>query len=65
MSVILEEARLVTGHEFGHNWGSHHDPGDVSECREIFIMNEFAQDGSEETHRVCVCVCVCVYCHLI
>lgn len=29
--VITREADLVTAHEFGHNWGSEHDP-DNSEC---------------------------------
>ncbi|KYM82905.1 ADAM 17-like protease [Atta colombica] len=29
--VITREADLVTAHEFGHNWGSEHDP-DISEC---------------------------------
>merc|ERR1711899_708929 len=29
--VITREADLVTAHEFGHNWGSEHDP-DTSEC---------------------------------
>lgn len=29
--VITREADLVTAHEFGHNWGSEHDP-DVAEC---------------------------------
>ncbi|XP_011500882.1 PREDICTED: ADAM 17-like protease [Ceratosolen solmsi marchali] len=29
--VITREADLVTAHEFGHNWGSEHDP-DVTEC---------------------------------
>ncbi|KPJ03069.1 ADAM 17-like protease [Papilio xuthus] len=29
--VITREADLVTAHEFGHNWGSEHDP-DVVEC---------------------------------
>ncbi|CAL4171653.1 unnamed protein product, partial [Meganyctiphanes norvegica] len=29
--VISREADLVTAHEFGHNWGSEHDP-DKSEC---------------------------------
>lgn len=29
--VITREADLVTAHEFGHNWGSEHDP-DVSSC---------------------------------
>ncbi len=29
--VITREADLVTAHEFGHNWGSEHDP-DSAEC---------------------------------
>ncbi|CAH0724941.1 unnamed protein product, partial [Brenthis ino] len=29
--VITREADLVTAHEFGHNWGSEHDP-DMAEC---------------------------------
>ncbi|XP_060516137.1 ADAM 17-like protease isoform X1 [Cylas formicarius] len=29
--VITREADLVTAHEFGHNWGSEHDP-DIPEC---------------------------------
>jgi len=29
--VITREADLVTAHEFGHNWGSEHDP-DKKEC---------------------------------
>ena len=29
--VNTREADLVTAHEFGHNWGSEHDP-DVPEC---------------------------------
>lgn len=29
--VITREADLVTAHEFGHNWGSEHDP-DLVEC---------------------------------
>ncbi|CAG0901208.1 unnamed protein product [Cyprideis torosa] len=29
--VIMREADLVTAHEFGHNWGSEHDP-DLPEC---------------------------------
>ena len=28
---MTREADLVTAHEFGHNWGSEHDP-DVPEC---------------------------------
>ncbi|XP_023216169.1 ADAM 17-like protease isoform X2 [Centruroides sculpturatus] len=29
--VITREADLVTAHEFGHNWGSEHDP-DIPDC---------------------------------
>ena len=29
--MITREADLVTAHEFGHNWGSEHDP-DLPEC---------------------------------
>ena len=29
--LITREADLVTAHEFGHNWGSEHDP-DIPEC---------------------------------
>ncbi|CAG0903094.1 unnamed protein product [Darwinula stevensoni] len=29
--LITREAALVTAHEFGHNWGSEHDP-DLPEC---------------------------------
>ena len=29
--MITREADLVTAHEFGHNWGSEHDP-DIPEC---------------------------------
>jgi len=27
--LLLAEAKLVTAHELGHNWGSEHDPTDV------------------------------------
>ena len=63
--MLLSEMVRVTGHELGHSWGSHHDPN-TRECQN-FIMNEFAQDGSNPNHMVCcygnlacdgiVCVC--------
>ena len=36
----------------GHRWGSPHDPGDHADCRQVYLMNEFAQDDTESTHRV-------------
>lgn len=50
--VITREADLVTAHEFGHNWGSEHDP-DSNECSpsasqvrflEILIFSKFIID---------------------
>ena len=38
----------------GHSWGSHHDPADEPNCRSVYLMYEFAQDGSLESHRVCL-----------
>lgn len=49
--MILSEMIRVTGHELGHNWGSHHDPP-TADCGNRFLMNQFAQDGSEESHMV-------------
>ena len=53
--LIRKEQLLVTAHEVGHNWGSHHDPGDRPDCRNNFLMNEFAQDGSRASHMVRPC----------
>ena len=39
----------------GHSWGSPHDPGDRADCRQVYLMNEFAQDDTEPTHRVRHC----------
>ena len=50
--LIMEERILVTGHELGHNWGSNHDPATDPECSDMYIMNEYAQDGSQPTHTV-------------
>ena len=49
--LIRGEQILVVGHEVGHNWGSHHDPNDRN-CRDDYLMNEFAQDGSKGSHSV-------------
>lgn len=48
--MILSEMIRVVGHELGHNWGSHHDPN-TDECAS-FLMNEYAQDGSRDSHTV-------------
>ncbi|CAI8050023.1 ADAM 17-like protease [Geodia barretti] len=50
--IIRGEQILVVAHEVGHNWGSHHDPGNDPECSESYLMNEFAQDGSESSHSM-------------
>eukprot|EP00731_Ephydatia_muelleri_P023496 Em0015g1079a len=49
--VFVEEV-LVTGHEIGHSWGSYHDPATTSSCSNVFIMNQYAQDGSQPTHKM-------------
>ena len=49
--MVLSEMIRVVGHELGHNWGSHHDPN-TGECGDRFLMNEFAQDGSRDSHMV-------------
>ena len=48
--VFLEEV-LVTGHEIGHSWGSYHDPATTPSCSNLYIMNQYAQDGSQPTHK--------------
>ena len=50
--LIRTEQILVVGHELGHNWGSHHDPINDPNCDDDFLMNEFAQDGSLNSHFV-------------
>lgn len=50
--MVMSELVRVTGHELGHSWGSHHDPPGDAICRDKYLMNEFAQDGSEPTHMV-------------
>ncbi|KAL5503564.1 hypothetical protein EMCRGX_G010532 [Ephydatia muelleri] len=49
--VFVEEV-LVTGHEIGHSWGSYHDPATTPSCSNVFIMNQYAQDGSQPTHKM-------------
>ena len=54
--LIRQEQILVVGHELGHNWGSHHDPG---KCKNGYLMNEFAQDGAKSTHSVSFNLTIC------
>jgi hypothetical protein len=52
LPLVREEQILVFAHEVGHNWGSHHDPSDNQNCVRNYLMNEFAQDGSNGSHSV-------------
>ncbi|XP_055549816.1 ADAM 17-like protease isoform X2 [Wyeomyia smithii] len=54
--VITREADLVTAHEFGHNWGSEHDP-DISECSPSasqggsFLMYTYSVSGYDVNNK--------------
>jgi len=52
--LLQREAELVTAHEFGHNWGSEHDPL-KPECAPgakdgNFIMYPYSNQGSERNN---------------
>lgn len=55
--VITREADLVTAHEFGHNWGSEHDP-DIPECSPSasqggsFLMYTYSVSGYDVNNKV-------------
>lgn len=55
--VITREADLVTAHEFGHNWGSEHDP-DTSECSPSarhggsYLMYTYSVSGYDHNNKV-------------
>jgi disintegrin and metalloproteinase domain-containing protein 17 len=55
--VIIREADLVTAHEFGHNWGSEHDP-DMSECNPSadrggsYIMYSYSGSEYDKNNKV-------------
>ncbi|XP_060873090.1 ADAM 17-like protease isoform X1 [Metopolophium dirhodum] len=54
--VITREADLVTAHEFGHNWGSEHDP-DITECSPTasqggsFLMYTYSVSGYDINNK--------------
>ncbi|XP_074656602.1 ADAM 17-like protease [Tubulanus polymorphus] len=54
--ILTQEADLVTAHEFGHNWGSEHDP-DTSECSPSsfnngkFIMYPYSVSGYDKNNK--------------
>ncbi|ELU11170.1 hypothetical protein CAPTEDRAFT_157290 [Capitella teleta] len=55
--LLTSEADLVTTHEFGHNWGSEHDP-DTSECSPStkdggkHIMYTYSVSGYEPNNKM-------------
>lgn len=60
--VITREADLVTAHEFGHNWGSEHDP-DIPECSPSasqggsYLMYTYSVSGYDVNNKVKIYVC--------
>ncbi|XP_044761220.1 ADAM 17-like protease [Coccinella septempunctata] len=54
--VITREAELVTAHEFGHNWGSEHDP-DIPECSPSsrnngsYLMYSYSVTGYDKNNK--------------
>jgi disintegrin and metalloproteinase domain-containing protein 17 len=55
--LLTQEADLVTTHEFGHNWGSEHDP-DTSECSPSsfkdgkYIMYTYSVSGYDTNNKL-------------
>lgn len=55
--VITREADLVTAHEFGHNWGSEHDP-DSPDCSPSasqggsYLMYTYSVSGYDVNNKV-------------
>ena len=56
--LLQREAELVTAHEFGHNWGSEHDPND-SPCAPDsgsqggnFLMYAYSNQGHDRNNDV-------------
>ena len=56
-SPVCREADLVTAHEFGHNWGSEHDP-DMPECSPSaskggsYLMYTYSVSGYDLNNKV-------------
>ena len=57
--IITREAVLVTAHEFGHNWGSEHDPH-TTECSPSakmggsYVMYTYSVTGYDQNNRVII-----------
>lgn len=55
--LLTQEAMLVTAHEFGHNWGSEHDP-DTTECSPPasiggkYIMFTYSVSGIDSNNKI-------------
>ena len=58
LPLCASEADLVTAHEFGHNWGSEHDP-DNPECSPSaskggsYLMYTYSVSGYDLNNKVC------------
>ena len=50
--MILVMIHIIIIILIGHSWGSPHDPGNNPDCTSRYLMNEFAQDSTEGSHRV-------------
>uniref|UniRef100_A0A914V897 ADAM 17-like protease n=1 Tax=Plectus sambesii TaxID=2011161 RepID=A0A914V897_9BILA len=56
-TVITREADIVTAHEFGHNWGSYHDPS-TEECSPSYqgggsyIMHTYSVTGYDKNNKL-------------
>lgn len=51
--ILTQEADLVTAHEFGHNWGSHHDTSACSPSSKDggkYLMYPFSVSGYESNN---------------
>ena len=62
--MITREADLVTAHEFGHNWGSEHDP-DITECSPSasqggsYLMYTYSVSGYDVNNKVVLLWFIC------
>lgn len=56
--VITKEMMLVTAHEFGHNWGSEHDPhtkmcSPGADDGGSYLMYTYSVSGYDPNNKVC------------